>query len=125
MDHLEDVLTANGFVLMPRNLDEVYKKIVETGKDKYIYKLVWFTMNFIEQFKTSGYDEAGFSVLRRKTDNVRTLLYLDIAEQVYNHYEKTLNDRNQIDFADMINDANFLLAEMEKQGVNLAISTSL
>ena len=88
--HLKEVLTANGFVLKPRNLDEVYKKIVETGKDKYIYKLVWFMMNFTEQFKTSGYDDGGFDVLRNKTDNVRNILFLDIAEQVYHHYQKTL-----------------------------------
>ncbi|GAF81678.1 unnamed protein product, partial [marine sediment metagenome] len=109
----------NGFIVKPRDLDEVYKKIVETGKDKYIYKLVWFMMNFIEQFKTSGYDDGGFDVLRNKMDNVRNLLFLDIAEQVYHHYQKTLKERKQIDFADMINDANFLLAEMESQGVNL------
>ena len=119
IDHLREVLTSNGFVLNPRNLDDVYKKIVETGKDKYIYKLVWFTMNFIEQFKTSGYDDGGFDVLRKKTDNVRTLLYLDIVEQVYHYYQKTLKERSQIDFADMINGANFLLAEMESQGADL------
>ena len=120
IDHLKEVLIPNGFVLKPRNLDEVYKKIVETGKDKYIYPLVWFTMRFIEQFKTSGYDDGGFDVLRKKTDNVRNLLYLDIAEEVYHHYQKTLKEKNQIDFTDMINDANFLLAEMERQGVNLS-----
>jgi len=120
MDHLKDVLISNSFVLKPRDPDEVYRKIVETGKDKYIFKLVWFTMKFIEQYKTSGYDEAGFNILRRKTDNVRTLLYLDIAEEVYRHYQKILRSKNQIDFADMINDANFLLAEMQKQGVNLS-----
>lgn len=120
MDHLKDALISNGFVLNPRDPDEVYRKIVETGKDKYIFKLVWFTMKFTEQYKTSGYDEAGFSILRRKTDNVRTLLYLEIAEEVYRHYQKILRSNNQIDFADMINDANFLLAEMQKQGVNLS-----
>ncbi len=114
-EHLEKLLTANGFILKPRNLDEVYKKLVDTGKDKYIYKLVFFTMNFIEHFKTSGYDEAGFEFLRSKTDNVRTKLYLDIAEEVYRHYQKTLRENNQVDFADMINEANTLLAVMEKQ----------
>ena len=118
LEHLEDSLIASGFVLKPRDLDEVYKKIVETGRDKYISKLVWFTMNFIEQFKTSGYDEGGFKFLRGKTDNVRTLLYLDIVEKVYLHYQQKLKEANEIDFADMINDAHFLLAEMEKQGVN-------
>ena len=47
-------------------------------------------INFIEQFKTSGYDGEGFEVLRKRTDNVRNLLFIDIAEQVYGHYQKTL-----------------------------------
>jgi DNA helicase-4 len=120
LDHLKETLIANGFILQPRNLDEVYKKIVETGKDKYIYKLVWFMINFIDQFKASGYDAKGFDVLRKRTDNVRNQLFLDIAEQVYEHYQRTLKERNQIDFADMINDANELLTEMEIQGNRLS-----
>lgn len=36
MDHLKEALEKEGFQLKPRNLEEVYKKIVETGKDKYI-----------------------------------------------------------------------------------------
>ena len=106
MDHLKESLEREGFQLKPRNLDEVYKKIVETGKDKYIIKLILFMMNFIEQYKTTGYDEAGFDILRKKTDNPRTLLFLDIAEEVYHHYQSVLKQSNQIDFADMINDAH-------------------
>ena len=40
IDHLKEMLEREGFVLKPRDLEEVYKKIVETGKDKYIYRLV-------------------------------------------------------------------------------------
>lgn len=36
LDHLKDALEKAGFMLKPRNLDEVYRKIVETGKDKYL-----------------------------------------------------------------------------------------
>jgi len=117
--HLREALEREGFVLHPRNLDEVYKKIVDTGKDKYIFKLIQFMMNFIEQYKTTGYDEKGFDLLRKKTDNARTLLFLDIAEEVYHHYQATLKQRNQIDFADMINDAHFYLQEIEQQHINL------
>jgi hypothetical protein len=39
---------------------------------------------------------------------------------VYRHYQDTLILRNQIDFADMINNANFLLAEMQKQDITLS-----
>lgn len=119
MVHLQEVLEKEGFVLKPRNLDEVYKKIVDTGKDKYIFKLIQFMMQFIEQYKTTGYDEKGFQILRKKTDNARSLLFLDIAEVVYGHYQATLKQRNQIDFADMINDAHFYLQEIEAQQIKL------
>ena len=119
LDHLKETLEKEGFILKPRNLDEVYRKIVETGKDKYIYKLIFFMMNFIEQYKTTGYDAGGFEILRKKTDNPRTLLFLDIAEQVYYHYQATLKKNNEIDFADMINDAHAYLHEIEQQGIEL------
>lgn len=119
LEHLKEVLEGEGFILKPRNPEEVYKKIVETGKDKYIYKLILFMREFIEQYKTTGYDEGGFSILRKKTDNPRTLLFLEIAEQVYYHYQSVLKQRNQIDFADMINDAHFYLQEIERQNIPL------
>ena len=119
MDHLRDELEKEGFTLRPRNLTEVYQKIVETGKDKYIFKLIFFMMKFIEQFKTAGYDAGGFEILRKRTDNQRSLLFLDIAEEVYHHYQETLRQRNEIDFADMINDAHFYLSEIEKQNIEL------
>ncbi len=119
LEHLKENLEKEGFVLKPRNLDEVYRKIVDTGKDKYIYKLIAFMMDFIEQYKTTGYDAGGFEILRKKTDNPRTLLFLDIAEQVYHHYQTTLKQKNEIDFADMINDAHEYLLEIEQQGIEL------
>ncbi|MCD7847330.1 MAG: UvrD-helicase domain-containing protein [Oscillospiraceae bacterium] len=119
LEHLEEELTRHGFILKPRSFDDVYKKIVETGKDKYIYSLVQFMMQFIEQYKTAGYDEGGFKILRKKTDNPRTLLFLDIAEPVYNHYQEALKAANQIDFADMINDAQYYLHEIESQQLEL------
>lgn len=119
IEHLKEELEREGFILKPRNLEEVYQRIVESGKDKYIYKLIFFMMNFIEQYKTTGYDEGAFTILREKTDNPRTLLFLEIAEQVYLHYQSVLKQRNQIDFADMINDAHFYLQEIEKQNIEL------
>ncbi len=119
MYHLKILLEKEGFILKPRNLDEVYRKIVETGKDKYVVKLILFMMNFIEQYKTTGYDAGGFKILRQKTDNPRTLLFLDIAEDVYNHYQSVLKQRNQIDFSDMINDAHFYLQEIERQNIEM------
>ena len=90
LEHLKDTLEEEGFVLKPRDLTEVYRTIVETGKDKYIFKLIQFMMDFIEHFKTTGYDAGGFDLLRKRTDNPRSLLFLDIAEQVYHYYQDQL-----------------------------------
>ena len=119
IDHLKDVLEEEGFVLKPRSYEEVYKKIVETGKDKYVFNFIKFMMKFIEQYKTDGYDEGGFDILRKKTDNPRTLLFLDIAEEVYAHYQSVLKEKNQVDFADMINDAHSYLLDIERQNIKL------
>lgn len=119
LEHLRETLEKEGFILKPRDLTEVYRKIVETGKDKYVYKFINFLVDFIEKYKTTGYDAGGFSILRSKTDNVRTLLFLDIAEEVYRYYQDTLKQRNQIDFADMINDAHYYLHEIERQKLEL------
>jgi len=118
-EHLKEVLVNEGFILKERDFSEVYKKIVDTSKDKYVYKMLEFLRTFIGQFKTCGYDAGGFIVLRDKTDNLRTHLFLDIAESVYNYYQKRLDELNRIDFEDMINGAHFYLAEIERQQLEL------
>jgi len=118
-EHLREILEAEGFVLKERNFEEIYKKIVETSKDKYVFKMVQFLINFISQYKTCGYDSGGFDELRMKTDNPRTLLFLDIAEPVYTYYQECLKAQNRIDFEDMINDAYYYLEEFEKQQITM------
>jgi DNA helicase-4 len=118
-EHLKETLEKEGFILKERDFTEVYKKITETSKDKYIFKMVQFLKTFISQFKTCGYDEGGFAALRQKTDNIRTLLFLDIAEPVYRYYQSRLAAQNRIDFEDMINDAHFYLSEIERQKIEL------
>jgi len=118
-EHLHELLTKEGFVLQERDFSEVYKKIVATSKDKYVFKMVQFLITFIAQYKACGYDAGGFALLRSKTDNLRTLMFLDIAESVYQHYQEQLASQNRIDFEDMINDAHFYLAEIERQHLEL------
>jgi len=118
-EHLKEVLLKEGFILKERNFEEIYKKIVDTSKDKYIFKMIEFLQKFIAQFKTCGYNAGGFKALKEKTDNPRTHLFLEIAESVYNYYQKRLEDQNRIDFEDMINFAHFYLAEIERQQLEM------
>jgi DNA helicase-4 len=114
-EHLKEILEKEGFKLKERDFAEVYKKIVDTSRDKYVYKMVQFLIQFIQQFKTCGYDAGGFAAIRKITDNPHTHLFLDIAETVYAYYQEQLSLNNRIDFEDMINEANFYLAEIERQ----------
>lgn len=119
LTHLAEELRKNGFVLALRDLNEVYAKISQTSKDKYITRFVFFMMEFIEHYKTLGYGQKGFDILKSRTDNERTLLFLELAQQVYMYYQQELKRRNQIDFADMINEGNFYLKELERQNIKL------
>ncbi|MBN2134200.1 MAG: UvrD-helicase domain-containing protein, partial [Acidobacteria bacterium] len=110
--HLREELEKMGFVLNKRDDTEVYKRIQETNKEKYIYKLVIFIIQFIENYKTCGYGIDDFNKLRQKTKNVRTLLFLDIVEKVFLFYQEELKKQNSIDFADMINDAEKILNDI-------------
>jgi DNA helicase-4 len=112
--HLEEELGKHDFKLNPRSDEEIYKKLTDTAKDKYVYKLVDFLVEFIEKYKTRGYNENEFKVMRIKQNNVRTEMFLDIAEEVYKYYNGVLREKNQIDFADMINDAEKMLLEIAK-----------
>ncbi|MEN6316068.1 MAG: UvrD-helicase domain-containing protein [Clostridiaceae bacterium] len=112
IEHLKEELAKKGFILVPRDLTDVYRKLTETGKDRFVMKFIMFMIEFIGRYKTSGYDEGGFAILKSKTDNVRTLMFLDIAEEVYRFYQDRLLKNNQIDYSDMINDAERMLMEM-------------
>lgn len=112
--NLEIQLKQLGFKFKRRNLEEVYKQIAETSKDKYMFKFLYFMDEFIEKYKTEGYGEDGFKILRDKTNNVRSLLFLDLAEECYKYYQNYLKEHNQVDFADMINEGTNCLNELQK-----------
>lgn len=103
LEHLEEILLKAGFELRPRKDEEVYRMMIEQEKDKYVFRFAIFMETFIGKFKTNGWEEADFQILKKKTDNVRTQLFLEIAEDVYVQYQAMLKAGNRIDFEDMIN----------------------
>lgn len=110
LSHLSELLRNHGFTLKQRPDKEVYEALIKFGKDSYIQRFIFFLKEFIELYKTDGYFDDGFDLLRKRTDNDRTLLFLDIAEGAYHHYQSQLQKYNQIDFADMINQASAILS---------------
>lgn len=119
IEHLKEVLTENGFVPRPPDLKDVYDKILNNSNDKYVWRFVEFTKRFIERFKVSGKGKEDFDALRNKISDSRICLFLDIAEDIYDSYQDALRERNEVDFADMINDAVKQLTEMKENSQKL------
>lgn len=111
LQHLEALLRKEGFELDERDEEEVYRELTKLESDKYVYRFAIFMEIFISRFKTNGYEEKDFLMLKQKTDNPRTHLFLDIAKDVYRQYQAMLVQNRKIDFEDMINQAEKVLAE--------------
>ena len=106
---LKEQLIAKGFVLRPRSNKEVYQAIKKSYEKTYITKLTTLITDFIERFKTNGYDESMYDVFKLRSKNVRTKLFLDICERCHYEYKKKLIEGDMVDFQDMINRATLLI----------------
>ena len=119
IEHLQEELAKKGIVMEPRQSQEVYEKIVTTEENKYILKLVRLICTFISNFKANGYTTDKFREMRRRTENVRTRLFLDVCHQCYLEYSKKLKERRAVDFEDMINESAKILQEQKSLGEKL------
>ena len=113
LEHLEALLREQGFELNEKDDEEVYRQLVKLESDKYIFRFAIFMETFISRFKTNGYVEKDFDILKKRTDNVRSRLLLDIAREVYREYQAMLIQNRKIDFEDMINRAEEILRESD------------
>ena len=110
-DHLEEELRAHGVTFHPRSDEEILQKILQNEGNRYIRRLVELICRFITNFKTDGYTEMQFGIMKESTDNVRTKLFLDICQACYLEYQKVLRELQAVDFEDMINDSARALRE--------------
>ena len=53
LDHLQEMLVAQGIEFRPRTSREVFDKLVSTEENKYIIKLVKLVCTFLHGFKTN------------------------------------------------------------------------
>lgn len=113
LEHLEEQLLQRGYVLEPRPMETVYKKLVDAEESKYITKLTLLVCHFISNFKTQGYKGEKFDEFSSKIQNVRTRLFLDICRVCYMEYQKSLREQQCIDFEDMINESAELLRKKQ------------
>ncbi len=111
LEHLRELLVQSKFVLTPVPDKEVFEKLSEEEGKKYFNKFVQLLMDFIGVFKINGYGEQDFFRLKTLTKNVRTNLFLDLAERAYLYYQTYLKENNAVDFSDMINESIKILSD--------------
>lgn len=120
LTHLREKLLKAGYVFKRRDSREILQKLLQIEENKYISKFVALICNFISLYKTNGYDITHFSVLKSKVKSIRTQVFLDICEQCYLQYQKTLLRENAIDFQDMINDSALILRQKKELNEKLS-----
>ena len=113
-EHLKEILEQNGFVLKPRSNQEIMEKLVRGEENRYIRRLVSLLCRFISNFKVNGYEADDFSRMYHSATNVRSRLFLEIAQDCYLEYQRVLKENNGVDFQDMINSSAKVLREVSK-----------
>ncbi|MGD9605717.1 MAG: UvrD-helicase domain-containing protein [Bacilli bacterium] len=117
--HLQELLEKNGFIFNRINDKEIYKKLLESVKDRYFLKFIYLVGNFINKIKVNAWNQSKILELKILVKDERTKLFLDIAYECFLIYEQKLKERNAIDFEDMINNASTILDSYIKNGKKL------
>lgn len=118
LEKLEEKLIANDVQIGEVDKAKIYESIALNDKD-YMYKeFVRLLTSFMQLFKTNEYGSEKFDMLianAQKEKNAfnrkRELLFFTIAKSFYEYYEAMLEERDEIDFNDMINDAIKVIKE--------------
>ncbi len=113
LEHLQEQLIHRGYILKERDVNEVYKKLVEYEENRYITKLTLLICDFISNFKTQGYKTTHFDEFKSTVKNVRTQIFLEICNVCYLEYQKSLRENHCIDFQDMINESAELIRKKQ------------
>lgn len=104
--HLEKLLLANNIQFDAKNDITIYRQIASKTKEKYFTKLIQLICNFINRLKVGNYDyKTKFDEWQYSVKSERTKLFLEIVKNCFYIYETKRNERNAVDFEDMINDA--------------------
>lgn len=120
LEHLKQLLIENNITFNPRSTKEIYEQLAYTNDNKYFKKMIKLLEQFINNFKTNGWDENHFESLYNSTTSQRDKIFLEIAKEAYSFYQKQLRDANLYDFNDLINESKRILDEVSKMKEKLA-----
>lgn len=112
-DNLTKNLETAGIVLKPKSPEVIWKIITKAAKDE-VNSFITLFGTFINLMKSNNYSIIDIINRNKQTTdeffNKRNTLFIEIIKPIFECYENHLNERNEIDFSDMINKASKLIA---------------
>lgn len=103
MSNLEKKLCSNEFVLEKRNSEDVLKELLITSKDSLYISFIHLMIQFIKKWKELGYSKEEFEHISLKTDDSDVKKQLELTKYVFDYYDDTLKQNNEMDYQDIIN----------------------
>ncbi|WBL16856.1 UvrD-helicase domain-containing protein [Sutcliffiella sp. NC1] len=111
LDVLKEKLKDNGVQFKEVDFIDIFSKVYDTANNNHFDEFIKFVGSFINLFKSNGYNEGQFNELVNSIDKgnlfhyMRTKIFLEIANLVFQFYEDELTRLGVIDFNDMVNEA--------------------
>ncbi len=97
--------------------EEIYRRLLETGKSSPYYGLISFLAEFLHLFKDYNYQLKDFEYFKNSAKDDMVKRQLRLVEHAYLYYEKHLHGQNKIDFSDMINYAYYHISQVKSKDV--------
>lgn len=111
LEKLELELRQRKISLKEKNLDEIFDKLIK-NQDQTYKKFINFCTQFISLYKAKGYKINDFEKI--KYQEKRSKIFKEFIEQLYKYYQRELENRNLIDFDDIINKASEKIKNAKK-----------
>jgi len=104
LSNLEEKLIQKGVALNPKSNDEIWEYLTENTPEE-INDFTTLVHTFLVLFKSSNLSVSKLKSMAQENEDERATLFLDLFIPLLKSYENYIQEKDQIDFNDMINKA--------------------
>ena len=119
LEVLKTCLIKKGYVLKRRSNEEIYDRLKQTSEDKYIVDFInRIAIPFISYFKKTDYTINDLDKFKN-SENIILNKQIDVMKDILINYQKSLEEKNLIDFEDMINRAYKIMPKVKEKDLEV------
>lgn len=116
---LKTKLLKRNVLFKKRTNEEIFRRLLETGKSYKYMNLIRLFMIFIQIFKENNYSLFDFDLLIKICENSVLKEQIECIKDVYIYYENELHKQKGLDFEDMIHKAYLNMEKIKNLRKNL------